>query len=95
MFISGTGRRNAQDGVGAELGLVGGAVQVNHGLVDAALVGGVEAGQCRCDLVDDSVNRLLDTLAEVASLVSVAELNGLVFTGGGTGGNCRAADLAI
>ncbi len=38
-------QRDAQDGVGAELGLVAGAVQVKHGLVDGALVGGVKALQ--------------------------------------------------
>ena len=91
----GNGQGDAEDGVGAELGLVGGAVQVDHGLVDAALVGGVEADQGRCDLVDDGVNGLLDTLAEVAALVAVAQLNGFVLAGGGTGRNGSAADLAV
>jgi hypothetical protein len=67
------------------------AVQVDHGLVDAALVGGVEAGQGRCDLVDDGVNGLLDTLAEVAALVAVAQFNGFVLAGGSTGRRCGAA----
>ena len=86
---------DAEDGVGAELALVGGAVKVDHGLVDAALVGRVETGQGRGDLVDDGVDGLLDALAEVAALVAVAQFNGLVFAGGGAGGNCCAADLAV
>ncbi len=41
----GHGQGNTQDGVGAELALVGRTVQVDHGLVDAALVSGVETNQ--------------------------------------------------
>ena len=39
----GDGERDAEDRVGAELGLVGRAVEVDHRLVDEALVVGVEA----------------------------------------------------
>jgi hypothetical protein len=91
----GNGQGDAEDGVGAQLSLVGSAVQVDHGLVDAALVSGVKAGQGRCDLVDDGVNGLLDTLAEVAALVAVAQFNGFVLAGGSTGRNGSAADLAV
>ena len=91
----GNGQGHAQDGVGAQLALVRGAVQVQHGLVDAALVGGVEAGQCRGDLVDDRVNGLLDTLAEVTALVAVTEFDGFVLAGGSPGRNGCAADLAV
>ena len=41
----GDGQRDAEDGVGAERALVGGAVQVDHRLVDQPLLGGVEADQ--------------------------------------------------
>ena len=41
----GDGHRDAEDGVGAELGLVGRAVELDHQLVDGALVAGFEADQ--------------------------------------------------
>ena len=43
----GDGERHAEDGVGAEAGLVVGAVEVDERLVDAALVGGLEPEQRR------------------------------------------------
>ncbi len=41
----GGGKRHAEDGVGAKAGLVVGAVQFDHRLVDADLFGGVKAHQ--------------------------------------------------
>ena len=40
---AGDGQRHAQDGVGTELGLVGGTVRGNQCGIDGALVEGVEA----------------------------------------------------
>ena len=57
------GQRDAEDGVGAERGLVGGGVQVEHRLVDQALLGGVVADELRADLLDDGEDGLLDALA--------------------------------
>ena len=42
---AGDGHGDGEDGVGAELGFVLGAVDVDHGGVDEALVGGVHAGE--------------------------------------------------
>src|SRR3954465_13845519 len=84
----------AEDGVGAERALVVGGVQVEHGLVDQALLGRVVADQLRADLFDDGEDGLLDTLAVVAVRVTVAELDGLEGTRGGAGrdgGTTRAA----
>ncbi len=54
----GHGERDAEDRVGPEALLVGGAVQVDHGLVDQALLGGVEAEDRGGDLVLDVAHRL-------------------------------------
>ncbi|CAM5376425.1 hypothetical protein SBADM41S_01019 [Streptomyces badius] len=51
------GQRDAEDGVRAERGLVLGGVQVEHRLVDEALLGGVVPDQLRADLLDDGVGR--------------------------------------
>ena len=40
---AGDGQRHAQDGVGTELGLVGGIVRGNQRGIDSALVEGIEA----------------------------------------------------
>ena len=65
---AGGGHGDGEDGVGAEFGLVGGAVEFDHFGVDALLVAGVEA---------------LDGLADVVGLVAVAEFDGFVLAGGG------------
>ena len=46
----GHGQRDAEDRVGAEVGLVGRAVELVHGLVDHALVVGIQALDRRADL---------------------------------------------
>ena len=80
----GHGQRGAEDGVGAELGLVGRAVQGDQGLVDDALVGGVEAEQLLGDLVVHVVDGLVDRLAAVL-LPAVAQLDGFELAGRGAG----------
>ncbi len=92
---AGDGQRAAQDGVGAKVALVGGAVGGDHGLVAAALVGGVHAHQELGQLVVDVVDGLGDALAHVAVLVAVAQLNGLELAGGGAGGDNGAAKGAV
>ena len=88
------GERDAEDRVGAELGLVGGAVEVEHRLVDEALVVGVEADDRAGDRVDDAGDGLLHALAEVA-LAAVAQLDGLEGAGGGAAGHGRATERAV
>ena len=78
----GDGERDAEDRVGAELGLVGGGVEVEHRLVDEPLVVGLEAEDRRRDRLDDALHGLLHALAEVA-LAAVAQLDGLERAGGG------------
>ena len=89
------GERDAEDGVRAKLALVVGAVQVDHDLVDETLLGGVEANDLGGDFVDDGVNRLLHTLAQVTALVAVTTLDGLEGTGRCTGRDCRACERTV
>ena len=88
---AGGGHGDGEDGVGAEPGLVFGAVDGDHGGVDEALVGGVHAGELGGEDGLDVLDGLEDAFAEVVLLVAVAELDGLVLAGGGAGGDGGAA----
>src|SRR5699024_11246889 len=83
----------AQDRVCAELGLVRGAVRLDHGLVDGLLVERVHADDGLSDLAVDSVNSLQNALAIVAGLIAVAQLARPEDTGGSAGRNSRAAHV--
>ncbi len=85
---------DAEDRVGAEVGLVGGAVEVEHRLVDEPLVAGVEADDLRLDLVLDGGDGHLGALAAVAA-AAVAQLHGLEGAGGGAGGYGGPADRVV
>ena len=88
-------QRDAEDGVGAEPALVGGAVERDHGLVDLDLQLGVHAADGVEDLGVDRIDRLQHALAAVAGLVAVAQLDRLVHAGGGARGHRGAAHGAI
>jgi hypothetical protein len=80
------GHRDTEDGVGSQLALVGGSVELDEEVVDLLLLGDLET---RLDegLGDDVVDvrdGLGDTLAHVGGLVTIPELDGLVDTGGST-----------
>ncbi len=89
----GHGHGHRQNGVGPQPGLVGGAVQLNHGLVDLRLIQSVHAdngiGNLRVYIGDG----LGDGLTAVG-LASVPKLTGLIDSRGGPGGNCRPAHYA-
>src|SRR5690242_11490601 len=91
----GHGERDAEDGVGAEVLLVGRAVQGRHLRVDEALLARVEADEPRVDLLDDRVDGLLDALAEVAALVAVPALGRLEGARGGAGRDGRTGERAV
>ena len=91
----GAGQGGAQDGVGAESGLVGGAVELDEQLVDRGLIQHVQADKRLGDLAVDVLDRLQHALAAVTALVAVAQLAGLVDAGGSAGGNGSAADGAV
>ncbi len=87
--------RDPEDRVGAELLLVVCAVELDHRRIDEALVGGVEALESRAEYVDDGRDGLLDALAAVALLVTVAKLVGLERAGRCSGGDGRASDDSV
>ena len=91
----GDGEADAEDGIGAEPGLVVGAVERDHRRVDLGLVLGLHLDHRLGDLAVDRVDRLLDALAEPAALVAVALLDRLVRAGRGARGHRGAADAAI
>jgi hypothetical protein len=70
----GDGERDAEDRVGAEAGLVGGAVDVEHLLVDQPLLAGLVAEELVDDALLDVVDGLLDALTCVPVGVPVAQL---------------------
>ena len=83
-FALGDGRglghrqRHAEDGVGAEPGLVGRAVERDQRFVDLGLRLGVHAAERIEDLAVDRVDRLAHAFAAVAGLVAVAQFHGFV-----------------
>ncbi|KAI3494687.1 hypothetical protein L1887_40503 [Cichorium endivia] len=93
----GDGDRDTEDGVGAELALVGGAVELDQEVVDLLLRGDGEAGldELGSDDVVDIVDGLGDALAHPGVLVAVAELDSLVDTGRSTGGDGGAEETLL
>jgi hypothetical protein len=83
----GDGHRSAEDCVGAELRLVGGAVERDHRLVEFALVERVLALEQFGDRAIDRFNGLQHTLAEIDLLVAIAQFAGFEFAGGSAGRN--------
>ena len=91
----GDGERHAENGVGAEPALVGGAVERDHGLVDLDLGLGVHAAQGVENLAVDGLDRLAHALAEIALFIAVAQLDGLVGAGRGARRHAGAAARAV
>ena len=91
----GAGQRHGEDGVGAEGGLVVGAVEIEHRLVNRRLVGGVSALEHGENLFVDVGDGLPDALAEVAAFVAVAQLERLVFAGARAAGHGGTAEGAV
>ena len=76
------GERNAEDGVGAKLALVVGAVKVEQKCVQRALIRSVHADDLGGQRLVDSRNSLLHALARIPRVVAIALLYGLECTGG-------------
>jgi hypothetical protein len=78
----GNSQTHTENGVGTELGLVGGTVEIVKKLVNLGLVLNIDAllDQSRGDDGVDVVNGLVDTLATPLGLVSIAKLASLVLT---------------
>jgi len=91
----GAGQRHGEDGVRAEGGLVVGAVEVEHRLVDRRLVGGIGTLERGENLFVDVGDGLTDAFAEVTAFVAVAQLERLVFAGARAAGDGGAANGAV
>ena len=91
----GDGQADAEDGIGTQAALVLGAVQLDHGEVDIALVLGIDADQFLADVLVHRVHRLQHALAQIACLVAIAQLHSLMRAGGGTRGHSGAAKAAV
>ncbi len=87
-------QRNAEDGIGTQVLLGGSAVKFQHLLIDGALIQHAHALDDRSNLGVDVLHGLLDTLAQIAAFVTIAELQGLVLTSGSTGGNAGTSHIA-
>ena len=85
------GQGDAEDRVGAELGFGLGSVHLQQERIQAVLVQRIVAEELRRDDLIHVGDRLANALAEIALLVAVAQLDGLVFAGRCAGGNCGAA----
>ena len=91
----GDGHADAENRVGAELGFVGRAVQLDHELIDRFLIARIEADQFRGDLGVDVFDGLGDALAELTFLVVVAQFDGFMLAGAGAAGDRGPAEGAV
>ena len=92
--VSGS-QRHAQDSVSAELALCRSAVELEHLIVEAALVEHVPTLKGRSDDIVDVGNSLQDALAAETILVTIAKLKSLVLTSAGTRWNTCTAHYAV
>ena len=84
------GNGNSQNGIGAQIGLVLGAVCCDHSAVNGIDIGGIHALQGSIDGGVDVVDSLQNTLAAKAGLVAVPQLQGFKLAGGSAAG-CHAS----
>ena len=83
-------QRHAQEGIGTQPALVRRAVELEEHPVDAGLVSRVVADEGWPDRLADVDDGPQDTLAAIATLVPVAQLDRLVGAGRGSGRDGRA-----
>ncbi len=86
---------HGEDGIGAQLGLVLGTVQLDHRLVQRLLVDRVLAQQQVTDRTVDVGYGVQHALAQVTTLVAVAQLERLARTRGGAGRCTSTANNAV
>jgi hypothetical protein len=91
------GHGDTEDGVGAELGLVLGAIELVEESINGGLILDVESllDQSGGNLVVDVGNSLGHTLASPLGLVSIAEFAGLVGASRGAGGDDGAVEAGL
>jgi hypothetical protein len=91
----GGGQGYAEDGVGAQLALVLGAVELDHGAVYLHLIQGVQAFDFTGDDVVHVFYGFQNAFAHVTAFVAVTKFHGFVFAGGCAAGNCGTAETAV
>ena len=91
----GSGHGDTQQGIGAELALVLRAIQRDQLGVQTLLVCRIETLQRLGDRRVDVADRLRHTLAAIARLVAITQLNRLARSGRGATGDRRATEAAI
>jgi hypothetical protein len=84
---AGCGHGDREDGVGAEASFVFGAVELDHPLIEVALVRGIEIGQGFGDFAVYVFDCFEYAFAEETLVVAVAQLDRFVFAGGGAAGH--------
>ena len=88
------GQTHAKNSVGSKTGFVRRSVQINHRLVDQQLIVGIKTGQRFKNFGINGFNGFRHALTEIAALVTIAQLHGLVHTGrsaGRHGGPAKSA----
>ncbi|MCY1436209.1 hypothetical protein D9M71_523260 [compost metagenome] len=91
----GSGQGHSQDSVGAQIGLVLGTVQLDHGVVEGFLVNRVFAQQQIADRAVDVGDSFQYAFAHVTALVAITQLQRFARASGSTGRRARAADDAV
>ena len=88
-------QRYAEDGVGTEVALCRGTVELKHLHVDSTLIEHAITFERGSDDVVDIVNSLLNALSAVTALVTVAKFECFVLTGRCSRRNSRTAHNTI
>mmetsp|Transcript_14404 Transcript_14404/g.21151 ORF Transcript_14404/g.21151 Transcript_14404/m.21151 type:complete len:454 (+) Transcript_14404:73-1434(+) len=87
----GDSERYSKNGISTKAGLVGGSIELNHGVVNGTLISGIKSNDGRSKDRIDVLNGLENSLSEV-SISSISQLVCLVGTGGCSRGNRGTED---
>ncbi len=85
----------AQNGIGAQFGFVGSAIQIQQELIDHLLFDCIPPNQRVSDIFVDIIHSLENALTQEAAFVAVSHFQGFMDTGGCAGGHGCAAHRAI
>ena len=85
----------SQDGIGAQFGFVGGAIQVKHRHIEGFLFNCILTHQGFGNLVIDILNGFENAFAEIAGFIAIAHFQGFMGAGGCPGGHGCPAPAAI
>lgn len=93
----GDGQRDTKDGIGSELGLVGGSVQLDQELIDLWLILDIDVllDDSRANDIVDIGDSLKNTLSGPLALVAVTKFAGLVLSSGSSGWDNGAVKASL